>query len=164
MWCSTCLQSLPFVLILARYSCLSAGISPPVTVSEAAPDFAWQCVKRKAFLHTFHLHALITLRWEPLLHDLSDVISLSSQTVLIRLVKPTQFILHHKCKPALTNWDSCCTLLILTFYHRFSTHRRFQLQSAAQLCSLGQVYASYRAAVHRIPYNSKARSWGREVN
>lgn len=70
------------------------------------------CVNRKTCLHTFHLPALITLRWEPLLHDLSNLIPLSSQTVLTRLVKPIQCILHHMCTPALANRDSNCTLLI----------------------------------------------------
>lgn len=127
---------------------------------------AWWCVwrGRHASIPSIFIFSSPSW-WEPLLHDLSNLIPLSSQTVLRRVVKPTPFILYHMCKLAFANWDSYCTLpFFLTFYHRFSTHTRFQFQSAAQLFPLGQAYASYRAAIHRIPYSCKVRSWGREIN
>ena len=166
MWMrySTCLLSLLVVLILARYHWLFAGVPPSVTVSEAAPDSTPGCVHEQedTCLHILCLHALITPRWEPLLHGLFNLIPLSSQTVLTWLVSPHNLscinVLSQTGTHTVHSWS------FLAFYHRFSTNGKLQLHSAAQLSPLGQVYAGYRAAVHTIPYSSKVRSWEREMN
>lgn len=97
--------------------------------------------------------------------SLLNLIPLSSQTVLTTLVSPHNL-------PCITCANLFCqtgsytvhSWSFLAFYHRSSTNVELQLHSAAQLSPLGQVYAGFKAVTRTIPYSSKVRNWGREMN